>query len=481
MGCAALAVMGGLVGTEALADRVVQVHGSGTTNPSKLFWRIFELFEVEVRAPIKMTYRAVGSSTGQAEYVAGVNHFGSGDIPLTATQFANLTVSVGAGHSLHLPVMVGEVGFFHNVPGLKGTLKLTGCVLAGIFQGTISTWDAAEIVQLNPEMGSLGQGKNITVVHRQLGSSSTASVTEYMKKNCPTGWTLSTGATITWPSDSRFNSAQGSGGVTKFLKANEWAIGYLDSGHGHGAGLAEVAVKNKDGNFLVSGGAGGLGSASMAVDAAMAANVFPSAGGGVVDFKADWSNVDIYDQAGNVTWPISLVTYVYVRTNVVSLAESGPLLRAFLEYLLSDRGQKLVEDFGFSPLPTSLRDAVRTAIGSLLTTDPSQTAYIFEDSTASVTGMGSHVVSFKRQNYAVIDRAGMAADIKALGAVTAAPATSVSADTSAYTRLTDLDPFLAFSVVLSVINAIVVVVLSCMVCGKGGRGSGSGSGIAYRL
>ena len=52
---------------------VVQVHGSGTTNPSKCIWHIMSLFNQRAKLPVRMTYRAVGSSTGQAEFL-GVNN-----------------------------------------------------------------------------------------------------------------------------------------------------------------------------------------------------------------------------------------------------------------------------------------------------------------------------------------------------------------------------------------------------------------------
>jgi ABC-type phosphate transport system substrate-binding protein len=35
-----------------------------------------------------MTYRAVGSGTGQTEFIGDVSDFGSADIPLTAAQYA---------------------------------------------------------------------------------------------------------------------------------------------------------------------------------------------------------------------------------------------------------------------------------------------------------------------------------------------------------------------------------------------------------
>merc|ERR1719454_771072 len=62
----------------------IQLHGAGTTNPSKFFWKTMDLFEERAKVPLFMTYRAVGSSTGQAEFLGAdngnkpFNHFGAG-------------------------------------------------------------------------------------------------------------------------------------------------------------------------------------------------------------------------------------------------------------------------------------------------------------------------------------------------------------------------------------------------------------------
>jgi hypothetical protein len=39
-----------------------ELHGSGTTNPSKFFWKVMDLLEERTRTPVTMTYRAVGTS-----------------------------------------------------------------------------------------------------------------------------------------------------------------------------------------------------------------------------------------------------------------------------------------------------------------------------------------------------------------------------------------------------------------------------------
>lgn len=54
---------------------VLEMHGAGTTNPSKLFWEAMDLMQCRSKKPLVLTYRAVGSSTGQKEFVGASNDF----------------------------------------------------------------------------------------------------------------------------------------------------------------------------------------------------------------------------------------------------------------------------------------------------------------------------------------------------------------------------------------------------------------------
>jgi len=41
---------------------VLELHGSGTTNPQKFFWKVMDILEERTQNAIKMTYRGVGAS-----------------------------------------------------------------------------------------------------------------------------------------------------------------------------------------------------------------------------------------------------------------------------------------------------------------------------------------------------------------------------------------------------------------------------------
>ena len=129
------------------AVMVEEMHGAGTTNPSRLFWQAMDIIEERIKAPVHMTYRAVGSSTGQKEFLGAsngnlaLNHFGSGDIPMTNARYTAVTA---AGRSMvHVPFAIGAIGVFHSVPTAElptsGDIHLTACVLAKIMSAQITT------------------------------------------------------------------------------------------------------------------------------------------------------------------------------------------------------------------------------------------------------------------------------------------------------------------------------------------------------
>ena len=148
--------------TSSATATTIEMHGSGTTNPSKFFWKVMDVLEERARTPVRMTYRAVGSGTGQTEFKEDVSDFGSGDIPLNRDDHTSF-----GGNVVQVPFQLGAVSFFHNVPaddlGVGGRLNLTACALAKIFKRTITTWDHADIAAENPNL-SVPSNQPITII-----------------------------------------------------------------------------------------------------------------------------------------------------------------------------------------------------------------------------------------------------------------------------------------------------------------------------
>ena len=238
---------------------VISLHGSGTTNPSKCYWTIMDQMQIQTKLPVQMTYRAVGSSTGQAEFIGdGIlsdNMFGSGDIPISQESYDSLAPD----SILHLPVVLGAITFFHSVPTGNQKLNLDACTLAKIFKREITDWNDDEIALANPNL-SLPNPSPITVAHRVKGSSSTASITKYLNQVCPEEWPSElVGKTVNWPEDTI--GCEGSGGMSSCIKNKAGTIGYIDMGHGHAENLQEIELLNAAQKYIStkeSAAAGGI-------------------------------------------------------------------------------------------------------------------------------------------------------------------------------------------------------------------------------
>lgn len=233
---------------------------------TRLFPLAKDLFQAQTKLPTKMTYRGVGSSVGQAEFIGNItvpdNDFASGDIPITAEDYANFP----ANSILHLPIVLGAINFFHSVPTGEEKLSLTPCVLAKIFKRDITEWTDPEIIELNPELNLPG-GVPISVARRVEGSSSTASITAYLHNACPEEWpdTL-VGSVIEWPEDTL--ECDGSGPMTDCISGTVGTIGYIESGHGLAEGLQEIELRNADNIYISSAEAASKGGIMAAAEKA---------------------------------------------------------------------------------------------------------------------------------------------------------------------------------------------------------------------
>jgi len=387
----------------------ITVDGSGTTNPSKFFWKIMESFQARTRDNIRLTYRAVGSSYGQAEFSqrsesnfgASLNDFGAGDIPMDKTLYDSIN---NAGRKMvHVPFCLGAIGIFHSFPKANlpdGSLKLSPCVLAKIFDGMITEWDHADIMADNPGM-SVPAGTKIQVGHRTTGSSSTGGTTGYLKAKCPASWSRGAKATIAWPNPATFHPVEGSPGMVAFIASKEYAIGYLDAGHGHQRNYAEVSLKNEDDKWLTSkealaaGGSLSNNGIAKAGEAAVTAQEIPT------DVTADFSAVNLYRKAGATTWPIVLVSYIYLNKDWSALsADKAGIHKAFVDYVTGVEGQAMLQEFSFNPLPAAMNKWTDTW-KDVIIKPAAVTDFTFEESKAKWAGQGESVISVKRNSYSM--------------------------------------------------------------------------------
>jgi len=339
--------------------QVSRLQGAGTTNPQNLIRNVMDVMTNEARIPIHLGYRAVGSSTGYKEFTGYVckdtctgdgvalNDFGAGDIPIPKNYY---DAAKNKGRSImQVPLFLGAIGIFYNDAGGKiPDVNLTPCTLAKIFSGQITRWNDKEIKPLDPSKTL--PDLPITVVHRTLGSSSTAGTTQYLTvattdAKCPDAWAINGkkyGSTVDWASTSATRSPQeGSSGVLAALRTIDGAIGYMDAGQGYNQpGMKEIHLLNKAGKYLKSSEAVLANAGIYAVEN----GIFPE------NYTDDWSDVNLLnlgdpssnDLKQNTLWPITMVTYLYIEKDQSQMdPTSYGLLNYFAKFIAtSPEGQK---------------------------------------------------------------------------------------------------------------------------------------------
>lgn len=119
------------------------------------------------------------------------------------------------------------------------------------------------------------------------------------------------------------------------------------------------------------------------------------------DASADFSSINLYDLDGPTTWPITMISYIYIERDLTSMnPTTAGLLLYFVNFILSEEGQALAEQNKFVKLPKKLLDYNAVALAGLLLP---QGAPVFTTELASKTlaqtGAGMFVISGKRRSF----------------------------------------------------------------------------------
>lgn len=300
--------------------------GTGATFPFPLISKWIPA--VENALGIKITYTATGSGAGIAQITARTVDFGASDAPLTPDQ---LNACRGC---VVIPWALAGMSVMYNLPGLSKRVVLSGPVLANIYLGNITTWNASAIRALNP--GVSLPNTRISVVYRSDGSGSTYAFTDYLSAVSPQ-WKsrVGKGTSVNFPAG---QGARGSSGVAGVVKSTEGALTYAD---------AAYAIQNKISFALVKNRAGG--------------NALPGIRGvtkalcDVPNKVTNLAQIKIVDppaKCGKQAYPISTFTYVVVPT---SSGDKAATLRRFIYWAVTaGQAPGLTKGTFFVKLPTNV-------------------------------------------------------------------------------------------------------------------------------
>ena len=329
-GAAALAITTSIGVAQAHAD-TVQLVESG----SSLLYPLFNLW-VPVYAAnhpgVAITTTSTGSGAGIAQSIKGLINIGASDAYLSDTLVKDHP------NMLSIPLAISSQAVNYNLPGVA-SLKLSGPILAGIYEGKITKWNDPAIAAANP--GVTLPDHQIIPIHRLDGSGDTFLFSQYLAAS-DQEWasTYHYSTSISWPAVSGALGAKGNSGMLAALKANQYSLAYIGISYANAVakdGLGQAALLNKAGNYVLP----------------TAASISATAQS-VVDSTPKDERISMIFAAGAQDYPI--VNYEYAIVNAEQPDEAtAKAVRDFLTWALTEgNDESFLDQVHFVKLPESV-------------------------------------------------------------------------------------------------------------------------------
>lgn len=314
----------------SIAAQAEQITGAGATFPAPIYSKWGEM--AKAAAGIELNYQAIGSGGGQNRILQRTVDFGASDAPMAPEKLES-------GKLLQFPTVMGSVVVIINVPGIEtNQVKLTGELVADIYEGKITKWNDPKVTEAN--QGVTLPNLAIAPVYRADGSGTTYVYTSYLSAVSPT-WKEKVGAStsVKWPAGA---GAKGNDGVAATVRNTRGGIGYVEYAYASQNHLVTVQLRNKAGHFV---------SPTMEAFQAAAAS-------------GDWAGaknfaVNLLDQPGEKSWPIKSATFILLPKNPSDPARSATVMK-FFDWAYKN-GDAAATDLEYIPLPETVKAAVRTA------------------------------------------------------------------------------------------------------------------------
>jgi len=312
-----------------------KLNGAGATFPYPIYSKWFNQYHQQ-HPDIEINYQSIGSGGGIRQVTAGTVDFGASDGPMTDQQLADAKFKI-----LHLPTVLGAVVPAYNIPGVKGELKFTPDVIAGIYLGKITSWNDPAIGKANPGVSLPNQP--IVVVHRSDGSGTTYIFTDYLSK-VSAEWrdSVGKGTSVRWPVGL---GAKGNEGVAGMVRQMEGAFGYVELIYALQNNITFGSVQNATGAFVKA-------SLDSTTAAASSMKSIPA------DFR-----VSITNAPGKDAYPIASFTWLLIPADWKDKTKEKVIVD-FLNWML-DQGQTMTADLNYAPLPDGVKQKEREAIKTI--------------------------------------------------------------------------------------------------------------------
>ncbi|MGP8159603.1 MAG: phosphate ABC transporter substrate-binding protein PstS [Candidatus Dormibacteria bacterium] len=306
----------------------VTLDGAGANSIEPFFETVF--YQYNQKNPnTTVNYSPAGSSVGVTDIQQGTVAFGDSEIPMTASQLAAAT----GGTVLQIPVDLGGVDISYNAPGVPANLKLDGPTLAGIFDGSITNWDAPQIAQVSG-VSNL-PNLPIKVVHRADASGPGYDLDQYLIDTSP-AWVTAIGTSTpsrTWPLASVGIGEQLNTGVATYISQTSGSIGFVEYGYALQNGFVNAAILNEAGSYVAPS------EKSIVAAGAQATSLSPT-------------NFNVVNEPGSGTYPIANFSWTLVYQKQ-SDSSTGIALGKLFDWVVTT-GQEDAASLGYAPLPSNV-------------------------------------------------------------------------------------------------------------------------------
>ena len=300
-----------------------EVTGAGATFPYPIYAKWADAYKKATGNTVN--YQSIGSGGGIKQIKAKTVDFGASDMPLKPED-------LDADGLMQFPAVIGGVVPVINLDGVNpGQLKMTGDVLAKIYMGSITKWNAAEIAAINP--GVKLPADDITVVYRSDGSGTTFIWTDYLSKvSAEFKEKVSSGTAVKWPVGL---GGKGNEGVAANVQRLKGSIGYVEYAYVKRNKMNYTLVKNRDGQFAQPDDVN-----------------FKAAASGADWAKTPGMGVILTNQAGKDTWPISGATFILVH-KVPANPENTKEVIKFFDWAFAN-GSAMATELEYVPMPADV-------------------------------------------------------------------------------------------------------------------------------
>ena len=322
-----ITILGALAAT-VLPAAAIDISGAGATFPYPLYSKWADAYKKETG--VGLNYQSIGSGGGIKQIEARTVTFGATDAPLKGPQLDKLGL-------VQFPMVMGGMVPVIDIEGIApGELVLDGPTLAGIFLGTVKTWDDPAIKKLNPNVKLPPQA--IAVVHRSDGSGTTFNFAYYLSEVSPE-WKskVGTATSVDWPVGI---GAKGNEGVSNNVSQTKGAIGYVEYAYAKQNKLTYAKMVNKDGKIV-----------------APSSDTFQAAAA-----NANWNSVPgfglmLANQPGAESWPMTAATFILIPKQPPDAVATAEALKFFAWAF--DKGDKMAEELDYVPMPRNVVNEIK--------------------------------------------------------------------------------------------------------------------------